>query len=74
MDDINYKIGALENQVNTVVKQNEQMAKDIAEIKKEVNEWRNRATGAVGVLSFAGVVILYLGHDLLKLIMTKLGF
>lgn len=57
---------------------------DIKEINKKLDKvleqtgrldkWEQRMVGAVTVFSFIGSIVLYLGHDLLVLIKTKLGF
>jgi hypothetical protein len=61
-------------QIKEKLKKIDVLETDVKEIKLTLNGWTNRVAGGMVVLSVIGSIVLYLGHDLIVLIKTKLGF
>lgn len=80
MEDVNYKIGAIETKVTDISDDVAELKTKLAEVDKTVGEindqlktWKASATGAVFILSFVGTFILWMGDALITVIKTKLG-
>lgn len=74
MDDINYKLGQLEAQVEQLNDTVISMKADVSDIKAQLLTWKSTATGAIAVLSTIGAIILYFVDGIIQYIKVKFGF
>jgi len=74
MDDIHFKIGALETQVTQLNETVSQMETDVKEIKTQLLTWKSTAVGALTVLSVIGSIVLYFADAFVQYLKVKLGF